>query len=335
MADALEELRLAQLGFESTKGTLVAATRQLVGDWDFREPMGVYRSPYAQGVRANVGGAGQITSKASMFEMKATELTAEEMAAILCMGVRNVAGVDSSGDVTWTFSPQLTTGIPTLKTGTLEIIESDGSTNHFARKTGYVLVESFKIDWAFNEIAKLSYKMFGRASQTLTPATGLTPYSTRLPLDSALMSAYLDTSWSGLGGTLVDGTLRSASLEVNTGLAPDTKINGRTDRDFTKEKVGKLTAKLKMLYELDAIGAARIAAYRTNDLAWIRLKQLGDVIVVAQRKVQIDGAYRFTSEPQVSSDGSQRLVAIDMESVYDPTGGKSLEFVLINGVATL
>lgn len=334
MADAIHELRKVQIGVESTKGTLVAATTQLVGQATMTEEQDKYRSSYPAGVRANVGGAGYITRKGVLMDIE-TELTAEEILWALCCGVKNVSGVDSSGDVTWTFVPELTTGIPTIKTATFEYIESDGSTNHIAREFGYAMCSGFTIDWAFNEVAKLKHSWFARASQTSTPTDSLTAYASREPLVSPLLSVYLDTSFSGIGGTQLTGVVRSASLDVSTGFAPDYKLDGRSDRDFSKEKVGPLTAGLTMVMELDATGAARFASYRTNDIVFIRLKNVGTTVAAAARYVQVDGAYRFTSPPALSADGSQILASFELESVYDPTGTKTLEFTVLNGLTTL
>lgn len=334
MADALYQLRKVQFGEESNKGTLVAATVQMVGDATYTEEQDFYRSPYPAGVRSNVGGLGVITRKGVMVEI-ASDLTAEEILWPLNCGVKDVTGVDSSGDVTHTYAPELTTGIPTLATATIEYIESDGSTNHVAREFGYGLCSEFSIEWAFNQVAKLTHKWFARASQSSTPTGSLTAYSGRKALVSPLLSVYLDTSWSGIGGTQLSGTVRSCKLDVSTGLAPDYKLDGRADLDFTKYKVGPLTAKLSMVLELDASGATQIASYRSNSGLFIRLKQLGDTVVAAQRMVQVDGSYRFVSPPQIAPDGDQTLVTLDLESYYDVTGTKALEFAVLNGLTSM
>src|SRR3990167_247814 len=95
----------------------------------------------------------------------------------------------------------------------VEITRGDGTTNHYAREFGYGLVESFKIDWNFNQVSKLSAKIFGRSSQTSTPTGALVGMTGRESLVSNLVSLYADTTWAGLGWTQVVTIIRSASFD--------------------------------------------------------------------------------------------------------------------------
>lgn len=337
MATAIVPFRKLQIGMESTKGTLVAATRVLVGQHRFAENINFYRSPYPRGVRATVGGAGVITRKGVTLDIQ-TELTAEEILWFLLTGIRGaVSGADSSGDVTWTFTPQLTS-VVTLDAATLEFLLGDGTTNHMASECGYAMTESFKIDWSAdspNDPVKLSAKMFARARQTTTPTGSLTPYSTREPLVPALSKHYLDTSWSGLGGTQMTGLCRSGSIEVMTGVSPDYTGDGRSDKDLTEHNVGSLSAKQTMVWEFDANGASRFANYRANDIVYIRNQFNGSTVVAAARKFQIDGAWRFVDTPTFQENGEQILMSANLEAVYDDTGTKILEFVALNGLTAV
>lgn len=337
MATSIVPFRKLQIGMESTKGTLVAATRVLVGNHRFNENIAFYRSAYPRGVRATVGGAGVITRRGVSLEID-TELTAEEILWFLLTGIRGaVSGSDSSGDVTWTFTPELTS-VPTLDAATLEFIQGDGSTNHMASECGYAMTESFKIDWsadAANDPVKLSAKMFARARQTTTPTGSLTPYTTREPLVPALSKHYLDTSWAGLGGTQMTGLCRSGSIEVMTGLSPDYTGDGRSDKDFTEHNIGSLGARQTMVWEFDANGASRFANYRANDIVYIRNQFNGSTVVAAARKFQIDGAWRFVDTPSFSESGEQILMSANLEACYDDTGTKILEFVALNGLTAV
>lgn len=338
MATSIVPFRKLQIGMESTKGTLVAATRVLPGNNRLAENISFYRSPHPRGVRATVGGAGVITRKGCEISID-TELTAEEILWFLLTGIKGgVTGVNASSDYTWTFSPELTTGVPTLNAATVEFIMADGSTNHYYGEAGYAMTESFKIDWSADsgtDPVKLSAKMFARARQTDTPTGSLEVYSTREPLVPALSKHYLDTSWAGLGGTQLTGIIRTGSLEVVTGLAPDYTADGRSDKDFVEHNVGLLSAKLALTMEFDSVGASRFANYRANDVVYIRNQFLGSTVAVNPRKVQIDGAYRFVSPPQFSETGEQVLMAANLEAVYDETGTKMLEFVVLNGLAAV
>ena len=336
MATAIRSLRKMQMGIESTKGTLVAATRVIVGEGHLIERRQRYRSSYPRGYRANVGGAGVLTKQWSEINVE-TELSAEQVLWPLMTGVKGaVSGSNSNNAFTYTFTPQLTTGIITIDTATVEFMQSDGSTNHYYGESGYALTESFKIDSTPDDIAKLSWKMFGRARQTDTPTAALSAYTSLEELPGALLFVYLDTTWAGLGGTQLTGIQRAVSFECMTGLKPDFTSDGRADKDFSKHSVNPLSAKLSITWEFDSVGASRYANYRANDIVYIRLKWTGGTAGSAGTKtVQIDGAYRFVDDPQFSYDEDQVLMAANLESVLDTTSSKTLEFTAINGLSAI
>lgn len=338
MATSIVPFRKLQIGMESTKGTLVAATRVLPGNHHLSENIDFYRSPNPRGVRATVGGAGVITRKGCEISFD-TELTAEEILWFLLTGIKGgVAGVNASSDYTWTFTPQLTTGVPTLDAATVEFLLGDGVTNHYYGEAGYAMTQSFKIDWSMDNATdpvKLSAKMFARARQTDTPTGALTVYSTREPLVPALSKHYLDTSWAGLGGTQLTGIIRSGSIEVATGIMPDYTADGRSDKDLVKHRVGLLSARQSLVMEFDSVGASRFANYRANDIVYIRNQFLGSTVAVNPRKVQVDGGYRFADTPSFSESGEQVLMSANLEAVYDETSAKILEFVVLNGLSAV
>lgn len=341
MAASIVPFDRLQIGMEviSTKGTSVAATRQLIGDHTMVEEQDFYRSPYPAGVRSNVGGAGTITRKGCMIDVN-TELTAEEILWALETGVLGgvtPSTVDTSARL-WAFTPDITTGVTTINTATVEMARGDGVTNHYYGESSYVMCQSFKIDWAFNQIAKLNMKFFGRARQAGGGITGsIVQYPSREALASNLMAVSWDTTWAGLGGTPLAGLVRSASFECNTGYAPDYVLDGRSDSDYGLHKVGNITGKLSLVVEFDSVAAAKFALYRSNSLVYIRLHTTGSLVgaVSALKFVRVDGAYRFVSPPTFSTDGAQVLMSCELESVYDTTGTKTLDISAQNALSAI
>lgn len=336
MATAIKPLEKLQIGIESTKGTLVAATRVIVGDNRLIEHRDRYRSSYPRGVRATVGGAGVLTKQWCEVNVE-TELSAEQILWPLMTGVRGaVSGSNTNNAFTYTFTPQLTTGIITVDAATVEFLESDGSTNHIASEAGYGLTESFRIESTPEDIAKLSWRMFTRARQTTTPTGSLTPYTSLEELPGALLSVYLDSASGSLGGTQLAGIVKSCTFECMTGLAPDFTADGRADKDYADHQVNSLSARLSLTLELDSVGAARYDDYRTNDIVFIRLKWTGGTAGDAGTKtVQIDGCYRFVGDPTFPDDGEQKMVALELEAVYDSTWTKILEFAVTNSLSAI
>jgi hypothetical protein len=338
MATAINPFRKLQVGRETTKGTLVAATRQLVGDWSYEETSERYRSAFPRGINANTGGAGVDLIKAARVSVD-TELTFEEILWPLLLGVRGAVTPGGAGDAkTWVFDPQLTVE-PTLDTATVEVVEGDGTTNHIAREFGYAFLDEFEVEWATNEVAKLKYSLVGRASQPSTPTGALAPYANREEAKSALTSVYLDAAGADLGDTQLTGVIRQAAFKYTSPFTPKYTLDGRADLDHTGHHFARgFKATLSLTMELDATGAARVAAWRANDVVFIRVATTGSEIETGPsvyKSVIIDGAYRFTGAPAFSGDGDNRLVAFDLESVYDPTWAKSLLFTVINREAAI
>lgn len=336
MATALRSFNRLQIGEESTKGTLVAATRVLPGDWSYDEEQDFYRSAHPRGLRANVGGAGVITRKGVVIEGE-QELTPQDILWPLHCGVLGGVTPATSGDEEeWTFEPALTSGVPTIDSATIEFQRQDGSTVHYYGESGYCMCESFTISWAVNQVVRLRQRWFGRARQSSTITGSLTEYTGREPLVTNRMGMYLDTSWAGLGGSLLSGVNRSGSLEVMTGFTPDYTAEGRSDLDMSKHNVGLHVARLNFVHELDATGAARVANFRANDLVYIRLNFPGAANIDSNPPVvRIDGAYRFVANPSFSDDGEQVLVGCSLESVYDTTGTKTMSYLVRNELGAL
>ncbi|MGI8423585.1 MAG: phage tail tube protein [Chloroflexota bacterium] len=340
MATAIRQFDRLNVGIEvvSTKGVLVPATRQIVGEHTFSEEQDFYRDSYPRGFRANVGGAGTIIRKGAMLEVSG-DLSAQDVLWPLMTGVLGSvapATVDTTGK-TWTFTPELATGVPVVQSATTEFVRADGVTNHYYGEAGYMMTESFKFDWAFNQIAKMSWKMFGRARQTGAPTGGVVPYPTRETLASNTLVTSWDTTWAGLGGTPVAGIIRSASFECKSGYAANYTLAGRADVDMTGHKAGEITGTLNIVMEFDATAAAKFALWRSNSLVFIRLLNTGSLVGAATvlQGLQIDGAYRFVGSPSFSADGDQVTMTAQLESVLDVTSSKSLDFVVTNALAAI
>lgn len=341
MGTSLQVFDRLQVGIEvvSTKGTLVAATRQIIGNHGWSEEQDFYRSPYPEGYRATPGGAGVIMRKGVSLDIE-TELSAEDVLWPLMTGVLGsvTPTVSDVSAQTWVFTPQLTTSVATIQSLTAEFLRGDGVTNHYYGESGYMMTESFGFEWAYNQVAKMKAKLFGRARQTDTPTAALVPYPTREALVSNTLIVSLDTTWAGLGGSALSGIVRSASFDCITGYAANYTLAGRADVDHTGHKVGIIGGTLNLVMEFDAAGAAAaLTNWRANNIVFIRLKNTGSLAGAAtvSRGVQVDGAYRFVSTPTFSVDGEQVLVTASLEAVRDTTANKILEFTAINKLAAI
>lgn len=337
MATAFNQFRKAQAGMESTKGTGVAATRVLQGDFVATEEINRYYSQFPQGFRANPGGTG-VPVMRGFTGAYSSELTFEEIIWFLSTGlVGGIAPVLTGSDInTWTYDPVLTAA-PTLDSATFEYTESDGSTNHIAREVNYTLCSGFKVDWAFNQEAKFSADVFGRRPVAAAPTAALAVYPSREIAVSNRARLFMDSTWAGLGTTQVDGTIRSASLEVMTGNEPDSTLEGRIDLDMPQHRYGLVAAKINLVLQLNATGAAKISGWRDGDATFVRLSQLGSLIEASTYKeIKFDSACRYIgSDPGRQTDGQYRNVSISLETFLDPTSSKTFKVQVINKLTTV
>jgi len=334
MATAIQPLNRLHVGIEATKGTIIPATRLIECDAKLIEEIEFYRSNYPSGFRSNTGGAGTITRKGTRYEIP-MDASPEDILPFLLSGVRGgVTAIGAGADKTWTFEPQLTTGVPTLDTLTVEGLRTDGVTNHYYGESGYGLTESISLEWTVNGPVTCTVVVVGRAAQTGAPTASLVQYTGREILSSNQLGVYVDSTWAGLGTTQLLGTTKSVKYEFMSGFRGGYTLDQRTDRDFYDHEVGRATAKLSTTMELDATAAARLAERRANSLTFWRLKSIGGAIGATTKMIQIDGCYRWTGFDGNGVENDQNLVTAELESVLDTTSSKSILWTVINGLTS-
>lgn len=331
MVTAIRQFDKFQIGIESTKGDLVAATDQLIANWDVNEIIDREYADYPRGQRATVGGDGLIVRHHTELTLD-MDLTPQEIIYLLSCGVRGSVSPSGGGDpYTWVFTPQLATAVVTVQSMTVELVRGDGTSNHYARELGYVMVSNLGFNWAFNQKATMSATLFGRRVQTTTPTGSLTAIAGREELPAALLAVTIDDAWSGLGGTAFTGIVRSVNLDIDTGLRPDFTLDNRSDRDFSKHMAGATMGTIQMVLEMDAVGALEIADWRAGTRRYIRLKQNTSG---GSHYIQFDLSVRLTGVSH-SDDGGQRLITLDGELVYDETGDDIYEITVLNALSAL
>jgi hypothetical protein len=337
MASALFPLRKVQIGFESTPGTLVAATQQLVGVGELEEEIGREFEEFPRGVRAPVTGGGYDIQHGSVIRLSDMNLTYEEAIYPLLMGLVNDAVPGGAGPYTWDGTPVLTAAAA-IKTATVEFVIDDGAAQHVERESGYAFCTGFEVSLAANQIAKLSMDLAARRSQASTFTTGLTPVTGRTPIPANLFKIWIDDAWANLGTTQKTTLIRAATLRVDTGLTPDFTLDGLADLDLTQISSGMLDAELTLTAEVNADAATEIGNFRGSSGAgvvrFVRLAVDNGAAAGANKQVQFDGAFKHTSAPVYSQDNGIELVTMTLGLEYDATGTNALVMTVINGLAT-
>ena len=327
MATGLLPLRLLQLGFEATAGTLVPATKKVIGSAGVKPIIEWDREDFPRGIR--------VPNNEITAVMKGSEITVEcdlsyeQLQWPLHSGLGTSAAV-GTGPYVYTFANAVS---PTLKSITAEFVVDDGSTKHYQREFGYCLTSQFQISIVRNQMAKLSWSMFGRAEQTSTVTGSLTALTLeRIP--SNLFKVWIDDTWANLGTTQKTATLREATLTVPTGVAPEHTLDGRTDLDFVQPMYQQSNPTLELTMLHNASTATEVGNWRTGTIRFIRLKADNGAAAGANRALSIDVAVRLLSW-EFSDEDAQEIVTANWEVVYDATGAKSIEIVLTNGLSAL
>lgn len=331
MAGAPYFLRKLQFGRESTAGTAVAAAYKLVGEGTYKPIVERLMEEYPRGVRAPVTDGGFDISKGSEIEFEGS-LTYEEILLFLDSGIVSVT-TTGAGPYTHTFTPTLTAA-QVVKSYTAEFLITDG-TARYQREAAFMLTKEFEIELKANEAAMIKTSMFGRAEQTSTVTPDLAVMTGRTVVPSNLFKVYIDDTGAGLGGTQKSGLIRVATLAVDTGNEPDYTLDGRSDLDMVGNQPQTLTATLDLTMEHNADAATEIGKWRTASKRFIRLKADNGAAAGANKAITIDGCFVYTESPEFSEEDGTELVTMKMQLEFDSTWAKALEFVVINGLATI
>ena len=328
MATAINDLEGLQFGIETTPGTLVAADTRVVvaegGTFSEMETRMMNEAP--RGVTAEVETLR--TRRHSELTIEGWYNGAEILLPLLC-GLKSTTGAGAAPYV-WTFAPRLTRP-ETLKAATFEISYTDGATRHRQVEFGYATCSRIGLDLALGEPAMYSADFFGRAAQASSYTAALAVLSTRNPVQSDLFGVYIDPTWAALGTTKKSGLVRSASLEIMTGVGPDYTLDGRSDLDMTQlMRGGKITGTLDLTMEFDGEGSDEYDAWKAGTRRAIRLLATGP----GNNITQIDMWGEYTEPPSFAVEDGLRTMSIVLRIMYDATSTNAVSWMVTNDVAT-
>lgn len=327
MANAINALEKVQFGVETVAGTLVAADTILLAEEggaltdeldrvEVDEPRGVLAMVEDVDVR-----------KGSLLTYTGA-LDYEQVLLPLLTGIKQTTPAVGPPKV-WTFLPSLTAP-DTLDSATFEVAYTDGTTKHVEREFGFATCRRFTIDFAFNQVTKITVDLFGRATQASTLTTSLAAL-TRTVIPSNLWKVYIDTTWAGLGGTQKSGLLRSGRLEILTTAEPDYTLDGRSDLDMVQLLRKMITGSLQLTMAVNADFATEITAWRNKTLRFIQLKATAG----ANNILEFDVAGIYTQPPRYRLDRGLRIGELSLALRYDPTAAKMFQAIVTNSIAAL
>lgn len=319
-----------QYGKESTRGTAVAATKILLG----KVPaVNSDRKPVIPeenvGIRAK--GVRSVVHQYLYSNTLSTEHGYfQQLPMIFGCGLKG--GVTASevtpsqADYLWTFTPSLTAA----NTPDSLTIELGDDVQFF--ETEYCMFERIRISGTISQSMDASpvnveADFFGR-QLTATTKTGALSLPTAEPMNAKLARFYLDTAWSGVGGTEKTNILRGFDIEIVTGVHP--KFDGSANKYFDSYGEGIISATAQFTFEGDSNANAIMTAQQAKTFQVVRLAILGSQIgsgTTHSLKIDIGGVWESVS-PLGGEDRADNLHTATLVDHYDATGAKSIQVLV-------
>lgn len=327
MPNAINALEKLQFGLETVAGTIVAADTVLLaeGGGEFVDEIERVALEEPRGVLAMVE---DVDVRQGALLTYTQALDYEQVLLPLLTGIKQTTPAAGPPKV-WTFLPTLTAP-DTLDSASFEVAYTDGSTKHVEREFGFGTTRKFTIEFAYNQVTKITCEVFGRASQASTLTGSLSPLS-RTVIPSNLWKVYIDTSWAGLGGTQKSGLIRKGTLEIVTTAEPDYTLEGRSDLDLTQLLRKMITGSLQLTMAVDANFATEYTAWRAKTMRFIRLIATAG----ANNILQFDLAGIYLEPPSFGLDRGLRVGDLTLGLRYDPTSAKVFQAIVTNSIAAL
>lgn len=324
-----------QFGKESTRGTAVAADTLMLG----RIPaVGSDRMPVFP--REDVGiNAAAVRSVIHQY-LYSNTLTTEhgyfqQLPVLFGCGLKGgVTATETNGgqgDYAWAFTPSLTAAnSPDSLT-----IELGDDVQAF--ETEHAMFERIRISGTVAQGQDASpvtveADFFGR-QLTPTSFTGAIALPTAEPINAKLARFYLDTSWSGVGGTEKTNILRGFDIEILTGVHP--KFSGSANKYFNTYGEGLLEVTANFTFEGNSDADAIFDLHQANTLSIARLKIEGAAIGSgANHSLSIDIGGKWESvSPLASEDRNDNLHTAVLRGHYDATGAKLMQVNVVTDVS--
>jgi hypothetical protein len=327
-----------QYGKESTRGTAVAATKILLGkvpaiNSDRKpvipdEDIGIR----ARGVRSVIHQ--YLYSNTLSTEHGYFQQLPWLFGCGLKGGVTPGEVTAGQGDMLWTQTPSLVAGV---------LNEPDSSTIELGDDT-----QAFEAEYAMFERIRISGQVaqgmdaapvnieadFFSRQLTPTTFTGALSLPVAEPMNAKLARLYVDSAWSGIGGTELANVLRSFDIEIITGVHP--KFSGSGDKYFNAHGEGLITVTAQFTIEGLSAANALFNAQQAATFQAVRLEIDGGVIGTGtphSLKLDIGGVWESVS-PLGGEDRSDNLHTATLVDQYDSTGAKLLQVATVTNVSS-
>lgn len=325
-----EGLTIFQLGKETVRGTLVAATSKAAVKRIAFTPVDKFDRPQlAKGLLHRYPGSETIVARGTRVTVPETPVIYDQHHHWLSASVKGGVTATGVNPYTWLFARSLTAD-PAPDTWTLERRITDGTTP-LDEEYGYFFISQIK--WSYRVDQPLMFSVVGFArrvqASTLTPALNLP--TIEIP-PAALAKVWIDSTWAGLGTTQVASQVIRADVTFNTGLQPFSSFDGRADLDYTGYEFNADACGLDV--EIEAKVGAQRATERTaaqaGTLRAVRLEVLG----TTSREFELDMALKHEGGDAFETAEANGQETVTWKLVDSDDGTNMLSAKVVNAINT-
>lgn len=340
---AVSKLRRLQIGRESVAGTPVAATARLLGTFRVTDQASKQVPEADYGVLSDRVEPSVETTLLGGVELDG-DLSFEQILHVLESSILADTPTEqtpSEGDFLYEYTPT-ETGLPALKTYTMEFVETDGASNIVEVRGGYGICDQFTIAGAQGEALstfRAHWNLNGLISNTATADPGL---PARILVPGNVWAVKFATSFAGLtAASILESEVVDFEFQYTSGILPKFRQEG--NQQYEAHRVIGHGARLSLTLDVDAIAEAeRATLFRTPaagnvDRQFIRLEALGAQIGTGDpRGIRIDLCGELSDQPTFGDDeDGQAILPLVYNGIYDPTGAKMLTISVTNDLTAV
>ena len=266
-------------------------------------------------------------------ELQITQvLDVENIIPALSCAVEDATAVqaDAATDpATWTYTPDVTQP-QSLRTATINVISTDGGTEHRRSRFGNARPTALSIAIGEDGYGTIQTTWMGQAAVDLSTSPTVSKVD-RTPLAVDSFAAYIDDTWAALGGTLIGG-IRSLNIDIEPGLEQAYTKDGRANLDPAGWYRQRPRGVIAFTINQDSDGLAELGDFRTGQLRFVRLQaSIGSAANL--KRLRIDACVRYIETPDELAR-SERQHTLDFQGMFradDTSAANYFEIEVSNG----
>lgn len=318
------------VGKETVRGTPVAPTRQLyaqgTGVLDVDPGLNFHEGENA-GVRTRIRRVTQ-TKEAIALQAELDAVSFDDLVVPFSQLKGAQTGTGAGADKAWTFTPSM------IAANNPEAYSLDVGDDTQNFRVQYGMLRSFRLAASQGDVTSLGMNWFGQRAVKTAKASPAINSGVKIPGD--LWTLKYATTAAGLTGASVQGNfLIDWSLEVETGLVPDSTLDGNLY--FGQHVETEIKAALSMTVESTALAISEAYdKWLAQTLSFVRLKATGPALGGSTYIATIDLPILYSKvEPIAAERDGINLYRVAANLAYDATSAASIVPSVTNTLAAL